>query len=157
MANVTMNAADGINAKMARCFVTINKKRYNMFNMKNLTAKIEKKKSAVPVLGKTMVGHKTSGMEGTGSATLYYNTSIFRELLVQLKDSGKDVYFDIQIENDDPTSAAGKQTIILIGCNLDGGTLATFDASSDDPLEEDVDFTFEDFKMPQKFKQLLGM
>ena len=104
-----------------------------------------------------MVGHKTSGMEGTGSATLYYNTSIFRELLVQLKDSGKDVYFDIQIENDDPTSAAGKQTIILIGCNLDGGTLATFDASSDDPLEEDVDFTFEDFKMPQKFKQLLGM
>ena len=47
--------------------------------------------------------------------------------------------------------------MILKGCNIDGGILAKFDASSDDPLDEDVDFTFEDFEMPEEFNLLNGM
>ena len=157
MANVTMRAADSISAKLAKCFVTVGNKRYNAFNFINLEANFSKKKTTVPILGKTGAGNKSTGWEGSGSATMHYNTSIFREMMVQFKDTGKDVYFDIQIENEDPTSKAGKQVIILVDCNIDGGTLAKFDASSDDPLDEDVDFTFEDFKMPTKFNLLDGM
>ena len=77
--------------------------------------------------------------------------------MLDFKNTGQDVYFDIQVENEDPTSDAKRQTVILKGCNIDGGILAKFDASSDDPLDEDVDFTFEDFEMPEEFNLLNGM
>ena len=62
----------------------------------------------------------------------------------------------MQISNDDPTSAAGRQTMVFIDCNIDGGILAKFDADGE-YLDEDMDFTFEDFKMPEKFSELTGM
>ena len=123
----------------------------------NLEANFEKTKSEVPILGKTGRGHKSTGWNGTGSATFHYNTSIFRQMMEDFKNTGNDVYFDIQITNDDPTSAAGRQTVVLVGCNIDGGVLAKFDADNDDYLDEDMDFTFEDFKIPEKFSLLEGM
>lgn len=156
MANITMNAKDAISAKLAECFVTIGDNRYNFMQAINLEAKFEKTKTEVPVLGKTGTGNKSTGWNGTGSATFHYNTSIFREMMLKYKNTGKDVYFDIQITNNDPTSAAGKQTIVLMGCNIDGGILAKFDADGE-YLDEDIDFTFEDFKMPKKFALLDGM
>lgn len=53
-----------------------------------------------------------------------------------------DVYFDMIVENDDEESAAGKQTVLLIDCNLDSVILAKLDGDSDDALDEDADFTF---------------
>lgn len=156
MANVKMNAKDTVSAKLAECFVTIGKNRYNFMQAINLEAKFEKTKTEVPILGKTGVGNKATGWKGTGSATFHYNTSIFREMMKNYKKTGEDVYFDIQITNDDPTSAAGRQTIVLLDCNIDGGILAKFDADGE-YLDEDIDFTFEDFKMPEKFKLLDGM
>ena len=49
------------------------------------------------------------------------------------------------------TSSAGKQSVLLIGCNLDSVVLAKLDGDSDDPLDEDVDFTFEDFDILTPF------
>lgn len=157
MANITMNAKDSISAKLAECFITIENNRYNFMQAINVEVKFEKNKSEVPILGKTGKGHKSTGWNGTGSATLHYNTSIFRTLMERFKETGEDIYFDMQITNEDPTSAAEKQTVVLIGCNIDGGTLAKFDADNDDYLDEDIDFTFEDFKIPEKFKMLDGM
>lgn len=153
----TMKAMDSISAKLAECYVTIGENRYNFMQAINLEAKFEKTKSEVPILGKTGKGHKTTGWNGTGSATFHYNTSIFRKMMEDFKNTGNDVYFDIQITNEDPTSAAGRQTMVLLNCNIDGGILAKFDADSDDPLDEDMDFTFEDFEMPETFKTLDGM
>ncbi|MDE5996123.1 MAG: phage tail tube protein [Eubacterium sp.] len=156
MANTTMNAKDSISAKLAECFITIGDNRYNFMQAINLEAKFEKTKTEVPILGKTGTGNKSTGWKGTGSATFHYNTSIFREMMFDYKKTGKDVYFDIQITNNDPTSAAGKQTVVLMGCNIDGGVLAKFDADGE-YLDEEMDFTFEDFKMPKKFALLDGM
>ena len=154
--NITMKAKDTISAKLAECFITIGKNRYNFMQAINLEASLEKTKSEVPILGKTGTGNKATGWKGTGSATFHYNTSIFREMLLNYKNTGEDVYFDIQIANDDPTSAAGRQTIVLVDCNIDGGILAKFDADGE-YLDEEFDFTFEDFKMPEKFSILSGM
>lgn len=155
MANVTMKARDSVFAALAECYVTIGTRRYNFMQAINLEANFEKNKTEVPILGKTGRGNKASGWSGSGSATFHYNTSVFREMLQQYKDTGEDVYFDIQITNEDPTSAAGRQTIVLIDCNIDGGILAKFDADGE-YLDEDMDFTFEDFKMPETFKDLDG-
>ncbi len=155
MAN-TMNAKDAISASLAECFVTIDGNRYNFMQAINLEARFEKKKTEVPILGKTGRGNKSTGWSGTGSATFHYNTSIFRELMVRYKNNGEDLYFDIQVTNEDPTSSVGRQTVILKDCNIDGGILAKFDADAD-YLNEDMDFTFEDFEMPEKFNLLEGM
>lgn len=156
MARVVMNAKDSVSAKLAECFVTIENNRYNFMQAINLEANFEKTKSEVPILGKTGSGNKSTGWKGTGSATMHYNSSIMRELMERFKNTGEDVYFDIQVTNEDPTSSVGRQTVILKDCNIDGGILAKFDADGE-YLDEDMDFTFEDFEMPEKFKNLDGM
>lgn len=156
MANVKMKAKDSISAKLAECYVTIGKNRYNLMQAIEFEANFEKTKTEIPILGKTGSGNKSTGWKGTWSATLHYNTSIFRELMMNYKDTGEDVYFEIQVTNEDPTSAAGKQTVTFIDCNIDGGVLAKFDADGE-YLDEEVEGTFEDFKMPDKFTLLSGM
>ncbi len=153
--NVVMKAKDTIFAALAECFITIGTRRYNFMQAINLEAQFKKNKTEVPIIGKTGKGNKASGWSGTGSATFHYNTSLFRQMMIQYKDTGEDIYFEIQISNEDKTSAAGRQTIILLDCNIDGGILAKFDAEGE-YLDEDIDFTFEDFKMPEAFKDLEG-
>ena len=153
--NVTMKARDAVSATLAECYVTIGTRRDNFMQAINLEAKFEKNKTEIPILGKTGKGNKTSGWKGTGSATFHYNTSVFRQMMLQYKETGEDIYFEIQISNEDPTSAVGRQTMILVDCNIDGGILAKFDADGE-YLDEDMDFTFEDFKMPETFDDLDG-
>lgn len=153
--NVTMEAKDAITASLAECFITINSRRYNFMQAINLEAKFEKTKTEVPILGKTGKGNKATGWKGTGSAKFHYNTSVFRQMMMDYKESGQDTYFEIQITNEDPTSSVGRQTMILQGCNINGGILAKFDAEAD-YLDEDMDFTFEDFSMPESFANLTG-
>lgn len=152
----TMQARDVISARLASCYVTINGERVLLLQAKNLTAKVEKNKVEVPILGRTGVGHKTTSWNGTGSMTIYSNTSRFTKLLKDYKDSGSDIYFDMQIRNEDPTSKAGAQTIILKDVNLDSGTIAAFDADGD-WAEQDIDFTFEDYEIPESYQDLDGM
>ena len=152
----TMLAKDVVAAKLATAFITINGNRYLLFQAKKLSAKFEKTKKEVNILGRTATGHKANGGNGTGSMTIYYNTSMFAKMMKDYKDTGQDLYFDMQVTNNDPTSAAGRQTTILKDCNLDNAVIALFDADGD-WLEQDVDFTFEDFEIPETFTQLDGM
>ena len=153
--NLVMKARDTIAAKLAECYITIGTRRYNFMQMKDMEVKVEKQKSSVPRLGAIMLGHKAYGMEGTFSGTAHYNQSVMRQLLVDYKNTGEDTYFEMQITNDDPTSAAGAQTVVLYDCNTDGGILAKFDADGEF-LDEEMEGTFEDFSMPESFANLTG-
>ena len=150
-----MHPKDTVFAALAECFVTIEDTRYNFMQAIDLEAKIEKTKVEVPILGKTGRGNKAVGWKGTGKAKFHYNTSIFRQMMKRYKDTGVDVYFDIQVTNEDPTSDAGRQTVILKDCNINGGVLAKFDADGE-YLDEEMDFTFEDFEIPEVFNALDG-
>ncbi len=153
----TMLAKDAIAAKLAYCVLNnLNGERILLMQAKNLEAKFDKNKVEVPILGRTSVGHRATNWNGTGSMTIYSNTSRFTELMRPYQETGQDFYFDIIIRNYDPTSAAGGQTIILKDCNLDGVTIAAFNADGD-WLEQDIDFTFERFEIPEKFVDLDGM
>lgn len=150
----TLNAPDTISGKEGRAYAKIDGNNEDLFMAKTIEATIEKAKSEVKAIGKRMTGHKTTGGNGTGSMTLYYLTPLFRQLVKRWKKTGVDIYFDMVIENEDPSSAAGKQSILLIGCNLDSVVLAKLDGDSDDPLDEDIDFTFEDFDILTPFNQI---
>lgn len=150
----TLRSIDTISGKEGRAYAKINGNNEELFMAKTVEATVEKSKSEVKALGRRMTGHKTTGLNGAGSMTLYYVTPLFRSMLKQYKDTGVDIYFDMVVENDDPSSAAGKQVVQLIGCNLDSVILTKLDGDSDDPLDEDCDFTFEDFDILTGFTKI---
>ena len=153
----TMQARNAVSAKMAECYVTIEGNRYNLMSAINVEVTFEKNKTEVPILGRMNRGHKATGSTITGSAEFHLNTSIWRELAERFQNYGDDVYFDMQITNEDPTTDIGRQTIVLHDCNWDSITLAAFDADSDDVLTESIDFTVERFEMPEKFTMMDGV
>jgi len=80
------------------------------------------------------------------SITIHQSSEKF---FINIRILVKDIYFDIQVTNEDATSSVGRQTVILKDCNLDGGILTKFDADAE-YLNENIDFTFEDFENPWK-------
>ena len=152
---IIMKGKDTISGSLAQCYMTIDGVRYNFMQAINLEATMEKNKTEVPILGKTGKGNKANGWSGSGNATMHFNQSVLRRMLEKYKDDRIDTYFNIEVMNEDPTSSVGSQTVLLIDCNLDGGILAKYDADAD-YLDEDFDFTFEDFKILKDFTPLDG-
>lgn len=146
-----MKFADTISGTEGRAYTIIDGTREEMFYLKNIEAKIEKSKSEGKTLGKRGTQYKSTGWKGSGSATLYYATSKFREMMLKYIKKGTDTYFDMQIVNEDPASTIGTQTIILRNVNLDSIIIAKLDLDSDDPLDEDIDFSFEDVDIIDSF------
>ena len=152
----TMRARDVISAKLAYCYLNVGSDRYLLMMAKKLEAKQEKDKQEVAILGRMSKGHKATSMNGTGSMTIYQVTNLFTDMVKKFQDTGEDTYFDIQVVTEDPTSATGRQTVILKDCNIDSAIIAAFDAEGD-WLEQEVEFTFESFEVPEKFNELDGV
>lgn len=154
--NVTMNAMDTINGANGSCYVTIEGSRYLLMQVVNVKASGKINSEKIPIMGQTNKGNKPGAIEYSGSATLHYATDVLREMLYKYQETGKRMYFDMQIENNDPNSEAGRKSTILKDCCLTDGAVAMLDADKS-TLDEDISFTFERFEMPEKFKNLSGM
>ena len=128
----------------------------DMFFAKNLEASCEIVKTAIKTLGKRGEQNKPNGWSGSGKMSIYYVTSLFRQMCIQYIKTGVPVYFDIMVTNNDPASSVGPQTTVLKNCSLDSVVLAKFDVDAD-VLDEDVDFTFDDADILDQFgKPTLG-
>lgn len=145
-----MRLEDALNGAAGRAYAIIDGTREEMFYLRNIEAKVEKEKAEGKTLGKRGTQHKASGWKGTGSANIYYVTTLFRKMMLNYIKKGVDSYFDVQIVNDDPASAAGGQTVILRDVNLDSVIMAKLDVESEF-LDEDVEFTFEDIDILDSF------
>ena len=145
-----LRAGDTISGQEGRATAVIDGNVQDLTYIKTLEATFEKEKTEVRTLGKRGVQHKGTGWSGSGSMTLYYVTSLFREMALKYAKTGKDTYFNITIVNEDPTSSIGKQTMVLYNCNIDNTVLARLDVESD-VLEDDIDFTFDDFDILDSF------
>lgn len=156
MFNATMNAKDAVYGSLAECFITLEGNRYNFMSLTEFESKWEVKITDVPILGKVGMGHKPTGGNGTWSGTAHYNQSIFRKIANNYQKTGVMPYFEIQVTNEDPTSAVGRQTIIHHDCLCDTFTLAKFQAG-EELLDEDLSGTFESWDMPEVFTILNGM
>lgn len=153
---ITMDQGGFVSGSQGECYLTINGRRYNFMSLKSIDAKAEKLKEKFAVLGKTGKVNKTTGWEGTGNIKYYFNTSVFAEMALELKNTGKDTYFEIQTVNEDASSDVGKQTIVLKGCNADSIDLVKLDPESK-ALEGETGFTFDDFEIVDRFTDLPGM
>lgn len=150
------NEIDAISGKQAKAFVIINGRTEELFYAKSLEATIEKNKVDVPILGRTNTPQRSAGWSGTGTLTVYYVTSQFRQLMQEYTTTGKDFWFDLMIVNEQPGSSTGKQTIYLRNCNLDSVIAARFDSTSDDMLEEEMPFTFTNYEVQDQFNPITG-
>ena len=157
MANTAiMNALDAVAGSQASAYITLNGTRYNFMQLTSFESSREVEVTEVPILGKTGKGNKPAGWTGTWSGTAHYNQSIIRQMLLEYKRTGYMPSFDIQVSNEDATSSAGRQTIILKNCLTKGGILAKFEADAE-ILDEDIEGTFDDWEMPEQFTVLNGM
>lgn len=122
----------------------------DLFMIKNIEATCTINKTGIRTLGKRGEQHKPNGWTGAGTATLYYATSRFREMAIKYMKTGKPVYFDITLINDDPGSSIGKQTTLLRTCTLDSVIMGKLDVDSE-VLDENISFTFDDAELLDEF------
>lgn len=134
----------------AIAYIEYNGKIEEFFYAKSIEATMEKNKAEVKVMGTRSTQNKAAGWTGTGSMTVYYVTSLFREMALRYAKEGKDSYFKLVITNEDAGTTIGRQTIVLYDCNIDSVVLAKMDTEAD-VLDEDLDFTFADFDILESF------
>lgn len=132
---------DALNGKSGRGFMTLNSENHEMFGLKKFKSDAEFQESDFKVVGTTLVQTKTTGVKLTGSMTIYYGSPYFLRLLAEYLKTGKLPYFTIQIENDDPSTTVGTQTVVLYNVKLNKLPVAMLDAEADF-LEMEVSFSY---------------
>ncbi|WP_404407736.1 phage tail tube protein [Jeotgalibacillus malaysiensis] len=140
-------AGNAISGKEGRLFLDGEELAY----IKTYEATIEKNKAEVPIMGRRMTGHKTTGANGTGTATFYKVTSKFIKIMIDYVKNGQDAYFTMQSVLDDASSGRGTERVTLYEVNFDSVKVAGLDVESD-ALEEEIPFTFEDIDLPEELR-----
>lgn len=149
-----MEGKNALSGKEGTAFITVDGQVKEIAYLKNIEASVELNKVEVQTLGRRGMQHKINGWSGTGSMNVYYITSLFRNMIIDYIKKGKVTYFDIQVKNEDPGSAAGKQTTVLKNCLINGGVLTKLDIEAD-YLDEDIEFSFEDADISDTFTDIV--
>ncbi len=145
-----LKAEEIISGQEGRAYLKVNGRNRELMYLKSVEAVVTKKKTAVRTLGRSGDQYKAAGWSGRGKMSVYYVTSLFRELMIQYIRTGKDVYFDLVVVNDDGNSSFGRQTVALRNCNLNSVVLAKLDVNADN-LDETVEFTFDGAELLDSF------
>lgn len=145
-----MKASDAISGKEGSVIANLGGTIYEVAEMKNITAKITKKKAEFRSLGHRGDQHKATGWSGTAQATLHYGNSKWLKMMIDYIKTGKDQYFSVILTNEDPTSELGVQRVRLDGCNLDEADISKIDVDAD-ILDMAVNFTFDDVDLLDEF------
>lgn len=148
-----LEARDTISSKEAMVFATINGQNIPMIELEELSAKWEKNKEEVQVIGSRITKNKTTSMKGTGTLSGYLINSNWMKYGTDFMKGGADLYFSISATIEDTTSRVGKQTILLQDVNLDD--IPVLNLNSDDGvLDWESDFTFEGSELVTPFNGL---
>lgn len=146
----TLKASDIPAGSEATAYIEIDGKIEEFFYAKSIEATAEINKADVKVMGKRGTQKKATGWDGSGSMTIYYITTLFRQMALKYAKEGVLPSFKLVITNEDKATSIGKQTVVLYDCTVDSVPLSKFDVEAD-ALDEDIDFTFSDFDILDSF------
>lgn len=149
-----MRASDAISGGEGYAHIVIDGRRHEIFYATNVEVTAEKNKEPFRVIGHRGTFSKTTGVEITGTLTIQYLTSMFREQMDKYLETGEDLSFDLIVTNEDKASRAGRQTVAIYGCNLNSVVLAKLDADNA-VLDEEVEFTADSYKLITKFSEIV--
>jgi len=141
---------DSLNGKEGRGFATIDSRNVEMFGIKNFNTNATFQEADFKVVGTRLVQKKTTGVQLTGSMTIYYGTPDFIALVERYLKTGQLPYFTLQITNDDPSTSVGVQTVAFYNVKLQSVPIAVLDADAEF-LTADVSFSFTSFEVLQAF------
>ncbi|MBS6644547.1 MAG: phage tail tube protein [Clostridiaceae bacterium] len=141
---------DALNGKAGRAFATIDGRNIEMFGLKKFQSDAEFQESDFKVVGTNLVQKKTTGVSLTGSATLYYGTPEFLNMLTTYMKTGRVPYFTFQITNEDGGSTVGKQVVALYNVKLQKLPIAILDADAES-LTMDIAFSFTNIEVLNAF------
>jgi len=97
--------------------------------------------------------HKFAGWEGAGDVTYHYMDSTITKIILGYIKSGKYPDITVVITNDDPASAAGRQSISLMHVMFPTVEIAKLDVETN-LLEGSSSFTFSDVSGLELFSDL---
>ena len=157
MGNTIMKEQEAPSKNLAECYVTIRGERFKAIFAKNFEAKMNITTKEVPILGKTLRGHKVTGAKLKFSMTIYKVTEMFDDLVEEYKNTGLLPTFDIQVTNNDPATSTGRSTKIYKDCMIDGDILLSCYDAEGDFIEQTIEGYFSDFERPEKYKNIEGM
>lgn len=152
----TMEEANYINGAEGEVYATIDGRRLCFLHVTDIEVDLDIKVKEIRSLGKTMAGHKVSGVVGKGKMKAAYVNSAFQKTVMGYIGTGLWPDIEIQVINDDPQSKAGRQTVIIKGVIFGSVPFSKLSAGTE-ALEEDLDFTFDAIEVPESFKNLPGM
>lgn len=141
---------DALNGKSGSGFMTIDGENIEMFGLKKFQSDAEFQEADFKVVGTTLVQKKTTGVNLTGSMTIYYGTPHFIRMLQTYLKTGRLPYFTIQITNDDPSVSVGTQTVVFYNVKLQKVPVAQLDADADF-LEMEVSFSYTNIEVLDYF------
>lgn len=151
MADNYLRLGDTISSKEGTAYITIDGVNRELFEISSIEAKLELTVQSKTLLGHRMEQHKVTGAKGTGTMGYYFMTSEMLELANKYLKTGSYGGIKIQVRNYDSQSTVGTQDVVLTNVILNTIPVFKLDDSSDDPLTQETDFTFDDIIILDKF------
>lgn len=150
MADGYLLAQDSLRGTAGKAFMVVDGENVELFGLKKFESNAELQNSDFKVVGALVTQNKITGVKYSGTATVYYGTPAFLKILNEYKRTGRFPAINFQVENDDPSSSLGAQTVAIYGVMLTKIPLVLLDDSSDN-LQSEITFTHTDFEVLRWF------
>ena len=147
-------AKDTVNGAEGKIFVTIDGKNIEVAGMRNITTNGEMQNQDMRVIGTRKIQDKPNGAKQTGKGNIYYGSNgsnRFRDMVLNYITTGQITYFDIQIDNTDPSVSMGNQVSAYYDCHLTGDIPLSILDGEESMLNYDFNFAYSRVAMIQKF------
>jgi len=142
---------DAMHGAAGKAFITIDGHVKELFGAKKLQVQADINTTEMKVIGTKRIQNKPGSVKHSGTGTIYYGTPIFLDMLVKYVNEGIMPQFNLQITDYDPSSSAGRQTIICRGCNLSGTVPITVLDAEVELLTFDFSFVFDRLELLSRF------
>lgn len=145
---------DTVNGAEGTVFVTRNGQNVEVVGMKNIQTMAGLQGTDMRTIGTRKIQDKPNGAKQTGKGNIYYGSNgsnMFRDMVLNYINNGVTEYFDIQINNTDPTISQGNQIGAYYGCHLTGDIPQSILDDEQAMLSYDFNFAYTRAAMIQKF------
>ena len=147
-------ARDTVNGAEGTVFVTRNGQNVEVVGMKNIQTMASLQSTDMRTIGTSTIQDKPNGAKQTGKGYVYYGSNgsnMFRDMVLNYIQNGVTEYFDIQINNSDPSTSVGNQIGAYYGCHLTGDIPLSILDDEQAMLNYDFNFAYTRVAMIQKF------
>lgn len=147
-------ARDTVNGAEGTIFVTRNGQNVEVVGMKNIQTIGGIQSADMKTIGTRVIQDKPNGVKLTAKGNIYYGSNgsnMFRDMVLNYIQNGVMEYFDIQINNTDPSTSVGNQIGAYYGCHLTGDIPLSILDDEQAMLAYDFNFAYTRVGMIQKF------